>query len=106
MNFNVPDKASESKFEVYGTKGYAICNGTLAQEEVGTLSYLYAPQDDYSAQQNRAYDKPEIFYGEKGNLYLKQISDFASLIRIGKTDYTHAERAVRVQDIIDKIYDN
>lgn len=104
VNFNVPDKASESKFEVYGTRGYAVCNGTLAQEEIGTLSYLYAPQDDYSAQQNRVYDKPEIFYGGKGNLYLKQISDFVCLIISGKTDYTHAERAVHVQQLIDAVY--
>lgn len=104
VNFNVPDKASESKFEIYGTEGYIICTGTLAQEEVGSLSYLYAPQGDYSAQQNRAYDKPQVFEGGKGNLYLKQIQDFIKIIRSGKPDYTHAERAVHVQETVDKLY--
>ena len=104
VNFNIPDKASESKFEIYGTKGYVICKGTLAQEEVGTMEYLYAPQGDYSAKQERAYEKPELFYGEKGNLYLKQINDFAKLIRAGKVDYSHAERAVHVQEIVDELY--
>ncbi len=104
VNFNVPDKASESKLEIYGTKGYIIAKGTLAQEEVGELSYLYSPQGDYSAQQNRSYDKPEIFEGEKGNLYLKQIQDFCAIIQSGKNDYTNAERAVQVQRTVDKFY--
>lgn len=104
VNFNVPDKASESKLEIYGTKGYVIAKGTLAQEEVGELSYLYSPQGDYSAQQNRSYDKPEIFVGEKGNLYLKQIQDFCAIIQSGKLDYTNAERAVQVQKTVDKFY--
>lgn len=104
VNFNIPDKASESKLEIYGTKGYIIAKGTLAQEEVGELSYLYSPQGDYSAEQNRAYDKPEIFYGEKGNLYLKQIQDFCNIIKSGKTDYYYAERAVQVQKVVDEFY--
>lgn len=104
VNFNVPDKASESKLEIYGTKGYIIAKGTLAQEEVGELSYLYSPQGDYSASQNREYDKPKIFYGEKGNLYLKQMKDFCDIIRSGNTDYFYAERAVQVQKIVDEFY--
>jgi len=53
VSFNVPDKASNSKLEIYGTKGNIICTGTLGQEETGKLSYLYAPQDDYDASQVR-----------------------------------------------------
>ncbi len=106
VNFNVPDKASESKLEIYGTKGYVIAKGTLAQEEVGELSYLYSPQGDYSAKQERLYDKPQVYEGEKGNLYLKQIQDFCSIIQSGKLDYTNAERAVQVQKTVDKFYKN
>lgn len=105
VNFNVPDKASESKLEVYGTEGYIICNGTLGQEEVGTLSYLYAPQGDYSARQSREYEKPEVFEGKKENLYLKQMQTFTEIIRSGKPDYCYAERAVQVQKIVDKFYE-
>ena len=104
VNFNIPDKASESKLEIYGTKGYIIAKGTLAQEEVGELSYLYSPQNDYSAAQNRAYEEAEVFYGEKGNLYLKQMQDFCGIVRSGKTDYFYAERAVQVQKIVDEFY--
>ena len=34
VNLNIPDAASESKLEIYGSKGYIIGKGTLAQEEV------------------------------------------------------------------------
>ena len=104
VNFNIPDNASVSKMEIYGTKGYIICHGTLGQEEVGRLSYLYSPQGDYVAQQSRTTFKPENFYGGKGNLYLKQIQDFRGIIKRGKLDYSYAERAVQVQAIVDKFY--
>ncbi len=104
VNFNIPDNASESKLEVYGTKGYAICKGTLGQEEKGCLSYLYAPQGDYEAQQNRTVAKPKKYYGAGRDIYLKQIQDFCKQLRSEKLDYFYAERAVQVQEIVDKIY--
>lgn len=104
VSFNVPDKASLSKLEIYGTKGNIICNGTLAQEEVGKLAYLYSPQGDYDAAQSRVEVKPKVFYGKKGNLYLKQVQDFSNLINKGIVDYSYTDRAVQVQEVIDKIY--
>ncbi len=103
--FNIPDAASESKLELYGTKGYITANGTLAQEEVGSLAYLYAPQGDYAAQQNRTTFDPVVFEGEKGNLYLKQIQYFSELLRSGKPDYSYADRAVHVQEVVDAAYE-
>ncbi len=104
VNFNVPDSASISKLEVYGTKGYIICNNTLSQEETGKLSYLYAPQGDYSAMQERVVEKPHFYKGKGGNLYLKQIQDFCKLLRSNKLNYSYANRAVQVQEVVDKIY--
>lgn len=104
VNFNVPDNASESKLELYGDKGYVICNNTLAQEEKGILKHLYSPQGDYSAAQNRVTDKPEEYFGADGNLYLKQINHFTDILRSGSPDYTYADRAVQVQEVVDKIY--
>ena len=104
VNFNIPDNASEGKIELYGSKGYVICKGTLGQEEVGTLSYLYAPQGDYSAQQNRTVSEPQSFTGGGADLYQKQIEDFCKIVRSGNPDYFYAERAVQVQAVVDKIY--
>ena len=104
VNFNVPDAASESKLELYGDDGCLICKGTLGQEENGSLSYLYAPQGDYSAMQNRTTGKAVEYYGMGEDLYLKQINVFVKQVQSGAYDYFYAERAVQVQKIVDKIY--
>ncbi|MBE5737468.1 MAG: Gfo/Idh/MocA family oxidoreductase [Clostridiales bacterium] len=104
VNFNIPDNASESKLELYGDKGYVVCTGTLAQEEKGKLCHLYSPQGEYVAAQNRTTDKPEEYLGEDGNLYLKQIIFFRENIESGKLDYFYTDRAVQVQKIVEKIY--
>ena len=104
VNFNIPDKASVSKLEIYGDKGYVMCVGTLAQEEKGTLSHLYSPQGEYVATQNRTTDKPVEYCGEDNDLYLKQLVKFREQIDAEKIDYFYTERAVQVQEIIEKIY--
>ena len=104
VNFNIPDSASISKLEIYGTKGYIICNNTLGQEEKGELMYLYAPQGDYEAIQTRTIIKPKRFKGKNGNLYLKQINAFSNLINKNKIDYKCAKKALHVQEIVDKFY--
>jgi predicted dehydrogenase len=105
VNFNIPDNASESKLEIYGSKGYIVCKGTLGQEERGTLCYLYAPQGDYSASQSRAeLAEPITLTGGGEDLYLKQMLDFRACVEKNAPDYFYAERAVQVQKIIDEIY--
>lgn len=106
VNFNIPDDASVAKLELYGTKGYVICEGTLAQEEVGKLKYLYAPQGDYSAQQSRTVAEPQEFIGERNNLYLKQLVKFRKAVECGELDYFYTDRAVQVQEVVEKIYEN
>ena len=90
--------------EIYGTEGYIICNGTLGQEETGKMLFLQCKQGDYVAAQNRVSDKPKIYHGKQGNLYLKQIQDFCKIINTGKVNYTYANKAVHVQELVEKFY--
>ena len=106
VNFNVPDKASVSKLEIYGTKGYILCQGTLGQEETGTLSHLYAPQGGYEAMQTREEAKPTQYVGAGEDLYTKQLNMFCDTIEQGKREYFYADRAMQVQKIVDEIYRN
>lgn len=106
VNFNIPDAASESKLELYGSKGYILCSNTLGQEENGTLSHLYAPQGDYSAQQSRTVKEPVVYQGAGADLYEKQIALFCQQIQSGSLEYFYADRAVQVQKIVDEIYSN
>ena len=104
-NFNVDLATSPSKFEIYGTAGHIICDGTLNQVEVGTLSYVYAPQDGYEAMQDaKDADKTETFVGTETNIYTKQAKAFCDIIRSGKPDYRFAETAVHIGELCDMIY--
>lgn len=104
--FNIPDNASESAFELYGTKGYLKAHGTLSQEESGTLSYLYSPQGDYNAEQGAVCSEPEIFLAGGEDIYKKQIVDFRETIERGEREREYLERAIRVQRLMDLIYKN
>jgi len=104
VNFNIPDSASTSRMEIYGTKGSLFAEGTLGQEEVGRLKFIYSPQGDYEASQTRGVTKSKNYYGKKGNIYLKQFARFTSLIRRGKLDYSSAKEALKIQRICDEIY--
>ncbi|MBQ9735657.1 MAG: Gfo/Idh/MocA family oxidoreductase [Clostridia bacterium] len=102
--FNIPDAASESKLELYGTAGYIEARGTLGQEECGKLTHLYAPQGAYDAAQSRTVSEPVTYTPEGKNLYLDQIRRFREEVASGKRDYFYAERAVQVQEVVDQIY--
>lgn len=88
VNFNIPDKASESKLEL------DLCKGTLEQEEMGTHSHLYSPQGDYIAVQNRTTEKPTEYTGKGNELYLKQLQDFCACVKTEKPNCFYADRAV------------
>ncbi len=104
VNFNIPDAASESKLEVYGEAGYAIAVGTMSQVEGGKLTYLYTPGGSYSPMQDRASGIPTEYLGEGGDLYQKQIGKFCDILRSGKNDYTFADKAVHIQELVEMIY--
>ena len=102
--FNIPDAASESKLEIYGTKGYLQAKGTLGQEETGVLTHLYASQGDYDAAQSRVTREPQTYTPEGKNLYEYQIRVFRETVSSGTPDYFYAERAVQVQAVVDQVY--
>ena len=104
VNFNIPDDVSVAKLEIYGTKGYMICNNTLAQDDVGTMAYLYAPQGDYDAMQEHAIIKPKKFRASGKNIYAKQLAEFSKHVIAGKPNYKYAKRAVHIQALCDKMY--
>lgn len=106
VNFNIPDAASPSKLEIYGTKGSIYAEGTLGQEEDGKLKFTYAPQSKYDALQKRCEIGSKNYYAKKGNLYLKQFQRFNKLITNGYMDYSSCTEAVKIQRICQDIYEH
>ena len=106
VNFNIPDSAATSRLELYGTAGSLIAEGTLGQEEVGKMKFIYSPQGDYEAAQVRTSTKPKLYYGKGGNIYTKQFQKFNKLLKRKNPDYSSAKEAILIQKLCDKIYEN
>ena len=70
------------------------------------MKYIYSPQGAYEAQQNRVMDEAQVFEGARQNIYIKNFDNFVAIVNSGKTDYTSADRALKIQMICDDIYEN
>lgn len=104
VNFNIPDNCAASRLEIYGTDGSIYAEGTLGQEEVGTMQFVYSPQGSYDALQSRTVTEPQIFTGAGENIYQKQFASFNKLLLAGETCYTNARAALYIQKLCDQIY--
>ena len=103
-SFAVPDAASESQVEIFGTGGYIKALGTMSQEESGRLLHLYAPQGEYNPEQGAVSSEPVEYYAEGEDIYLRQIRDFVNTVLGNSLEYTYAAAAVRVQKIMALAY--
>lgn len=104
VNFNIPDDAAMSRLEIYGTKGSVIADGTLAQEEVGSVKVSIAEKSDYDAMQKR--EKANFFYLESasGNMYTKEIESFSDSLLNGADPLANIDDGIFVQEIAESAY--
>ena len=103
--FNIPDDASVSKLEIYGTRGSIVARGTLSQVEGGEVEVLSVPDvGGYDAQQNRSTVEPVSVSVTFGNMYTKEIEAFGKAV-LGEGDIpVTAEDAICSQQAIEEIY--
>lgn len=106
VNFNIPDDASESRLEFFGTRGSIIANGTMAQEEVGTVKVTESNQEGYDAMQERTELNSYILEGDLGNMYTKEIEAFSDALLNNKTPVINIDEAIFVQKIIEAAYES
>ena len=106
-NFNVPDSASISKFEIYGTKGCAVLRNTLAQVDGGEIEIICA--DDsvaYDAMQTREGAQNMKLDVEFGNMYTREIEAFGKAVIEDSTPLVSGEDAIRSQKIVEAAYES
>ncbi len=104
-NFNVPDSASVSKLEIYGTKGSACLYNTLAQEDGGRLELVLADdKSSYDAMQKREANKAESPEVDFANMYTTEAENFSAAITDNKTDFANPEDAIYAQKVVDAAY--
>ena len=104
VNFNIPDDAAQSRLEIYGTRGSVIADGTLAQEENGTVKVSLAEEQGYDAMQNRGEVKSYFMEAATGNMYTKEIESFSDAIQKDTVPAVNIEDGIRVQQITEAAY--
>lgn len=104
-HFNIPDAAARGRFEIYGTKGSMLAEGTISQIEGGKLEVMISDDSlEYDAQQDRNDVEPMKVEVDFGNMYTKEIESFSSSILNGTEVEVPAEDAVQVQEVIQSAY--
>lgn len=107
VNFNIPDAAGRGRFEIYGTKGSMLAEGTIGQVEGGKLDVMIS--DDslaYDANQDHNDVTPLHLRVEFGNMYAKEIESFGNSILNGSDIDVPAEEGLQVQRIVELAYES
>jgi len=104
-NFNIPDAAAKCRFEIYGTKGSMLAEGTISQVEGGTLDVVLSDDSlGYDAKQDRVDVAPVKVNVEFGNMYTKEIDSFCKSILNNSDAEVPIEDALKVQKIVEAAY--
>jgi len=104
-NFNIPDAAAKCRFEIYGTRGSMLAEGTISQVEGGKLDVVVS--DDtlgYDAKQDRVDVSPIEINVEFGNMYTKEIESFSQSILNKSSVEVPVEDALQVQRVVEAAY--
>lgn len=105
--FNIPDDAAVCKLEFYGTAGSIFAEGTVSQEEVGTVKVTRTdPNKAYDAAQVRSGDVSTMLTVETGNMYTKEVEAFGNAILTDSEPPINGESAVFDQRIIEAAYES
>ncbi len=96
-NFNLPDDLGGCKFEIYGTEGTIVSEGTLGQVEEGEVRYKTRAEIE-KGWQTLSY--------VSGNMYTKEIELFSDSILLGTEVPVTAEDAVLNQRAVEAVYES
>lgn len=106
-NFNIPDAAAICKLEIYGTEGSITAEGTIAQDETGTVNVtITGNQGAYNAAQQTREKKSYSMNFTPENMYTKQIVSFGNAVLNNSEPEITAEDAIYVQKIIEAAYES
>ena len=106
-NFNIPNEATKSRFEIYGTRGSLIAEGTIGQVEGGKLNIVIL---DESMESNEKMDRVVTtklsLDVELGNMYTKEIESFSNSILKNSNVEVSVEDALQVQEVVEAAYES
>ncbi len=80
-HFNIPDASSESRLEIYGSRGSILAKGTIGQDSSGYIvGRIEKEEKGYKAAQKREEVKEEEISLKPMNMYQSEIEDFNKCI--------------------------
>ena len=95
-SFNIPDMGG-GKFEIYGTKGSIVANGTLSQIEVGDVVITTVENDEVNS--------ARMEYSS-GNMYTKEIESFSASVAEDLPVAVSAQSGILNQRIVEAVYES
>jgi len=103
--FNVPDAASRSLLELYGTKGALYGEGTIGQMPTGRITAMLSDQGDYDAQQERAPSTHTFdLEAEPVNMYAAEIEQFSQAVLTGGQPLVDGAEALWNLKVVEACY--
>lgn len=105
--FNVPDDSSKNRFELYGSMGSILAEGTIGQGAIGTMTAMLqrAPLE-YEAKQSREVGGGLAIAPEPVNMYRAEIEAFSKAILEGSAPSVGAEEGLWSQKVIAACYES
>jgi predicted dehydrogenase len=107
--FNIPDKASLNRLEVYGSGGSILTEGSIGQEPFGKMFTYVAPQRGYEALQERAeaqeVEGKEVKV-EPVRIYAAEIDHISECILDGKTPEINGELGLWSVKVVSACYES
>jgi predicted dehydrogenase len=103
--FNVPDAASRSLLELYGTRGALFGRGTIGQLPGGAIEAVLSDQGDYEAQQDRPpSERTFALEAEPADMYAAEIEQFSRAILEGGRPAVDGEEALWNLRVVETCY--
>lgn len=93
-NFNIPYEIGGCKFEIYGTKGCVLAEGTLGQDETGTVRWRTIGQPEQSLEYI------------SDNMYTKEVEAFSCAVMEQRVLPVTAEDGILSQKIVEAVYES
>jgi len=105
--FCIPDNSSKNVFELYGSKGSILAEGTIGQGPAGRMTaFLEQHGKDYDAQQARSAAEGLTIEPESVNTYQAEIEEFSRAVLEDREPLISGELGLRSQKILTACYES
>jgi predicted dehydrogenase len=104
--FNIPDRASRNRLELYGSKGGILAEGTIGQGEGGEMILRLEDAAGYEAGQARDLGGGIRVDVPTANLYKSQIEDVSAAIAGGRQPLCDGAAGLWSQKVLAACYES